>query len=146
MTCINIPFGKIYKIDNVKDKSVPSAHFRTVMFLNDLRFRLIYVAFLFQALSATSVSAQGEYAVAGLAPQSRPAGAPVITSFDKSPDWRARALSGVSGPHPPGLDFLNSQGAWYTPFTHPGMPEPYDLRGWHAHGKPGAGEREVRDK
>ncbi len=24
-----------------------------------------------------------------------------------------------------------SQGEWYTPFSRPGMPGPYDLRGWH---------------
>lgn len=117
-----------------------------VMLMNKQRSRLIIAAFLFQALGVASVSAQDEYAVAGLAPHARPAGVPVITSFEKSPDWRDRALSGVSRPHPPGLGFLDSQGAWYTPFTHPGMTEPYDVRGWHARGKSGAGEQGAREK
>ena len=36
-------------------------------------------------------------------------------------------------PAPPGsiVKFLADQGAWYTPFTHPGMPGYYDLRGMH---------------
>jgi len=108
--------------------------------------KLIAAACLCQTLAAASVLAQDGYAVAGLAPQARPAGAPVITVFEKTPAWRATALSGVSKPYPPGLDFLDSQGAWYTPFVHPGMPEPYDVRGWHARQKSVAGVRRESDK
>ncbi len=74
------------------------------------------------------------YPVSGLVPYERPKDAPVIRAFDATPDWRKKALTGVAEPYPAGLDFLNSQGAWYTPFTRPGMTSPYDLRGWHAKG------------
>jgi hypothetical protein len=40
-------------------------------------------------------------------------------------------LHGVSSPIPESLKFLNDQGAWFNPFTRPGMTGPYDLRGWH---------------
>lgn len=70
------------------------------------------------------------YPVAGLAPFQRPANAPVQTA---SPALDARqALHGVSSPIPDSLKFLNDQGGWFNPFTHPGMTGPYDLRGWHA--------------
>lgn len=70
--------------------------------------------------------------VAGLAPFERPEGAPVVTEFRPSPEWRAKALQGVSAPIPPSLKFLDDQGAWYSPFLQPGMPGRYDIRGWHA--------------
>ena len=69
--------------------------------------------------------------VAGLKPSQRPAGAPVIHQFAPSANWRAQSLVGVSEPIPAGLEFLDSQGAWYTPFNQPGMPGYYDLRNWH---------------
>lgn len=70
--------------------------------------------------------------IAGLAPSVRPAGAPVITEMHKDAAWYARALTGVTEPFPASLRFLEDQGAWFTPFTHPGMPAPYDIRGWHS--------------
>jgi hypothetical protein len=69
--------------------------------------------------------------VAGLAPNQRPAGAPVIQEFALSAGWRAQSLAGVSEPVPASLDFIDSQGAWYTPFNQPGMPGYYDLRNLH---------------
>ncbi len=69
--------------------------------------------------------------VAGLAAHQRPAGAPVVREFAPAPRWRSYSLTGVSEPVPASLGFLNSQGAWYTPFNHPGMPGYYDLRNWH---------------
>ena len=69
--------------------------------------------------------------VAGLAPNQRPAGAPVIQEFAPSADWRTQSLAGVSEPIPASLDFIDSQGAWYTPFNQPGMPGYYDLRNLH---------------
>ncbi len=68
--------------------------------------------------------------VAGVTPNQRPANAPVIRVFSPGAAWRARALTGISEPIPASLDFLNQQGAWYTPFTQPGMPGYYDLRNW----------------
>ncbi len=77
------------------------------------------------------VNASTEF-VAGLIPNQRPAGAPVIREFAPGAEWRSRALRGVSEPIPDNLDFLDNQGAWYTPFTQPGMPGYYDLRKLHS--------------
>ncbi len=70
--------------------------------------------------------------VAGSQPDRRPAQAPHIQQHTQSPAWYAQALRGVYQPFPPSLGFLEAQGAWYTPFNRPGMPAPYDLRGWHS--------------
>ncbi len=43
----------------------------------------------------------------------------------------ARAFTGVSEPYPPSLGFMKDQGAWFTPFIHPGLVDQYDIRGWH---------------
>ena len=45
--------------------------------------------------------------------------------------WYQRALTGVAPPYPSSLRFLEDQGEWYTPFNHPGMTGPYDIRRWH---------------
>ncbi len=71
------------------------------------------------------------YPVAGLTPDQRPAGAPVIKEMKKTPEWYTNALRGVSEPYPYSLKFLENQGAWYTPFIYSGMKAPYDIRGWH---------------
>lgn len=118
----------------------------SAMLTPDLRFKLIATTFLCQVVGAGPASAQVAYAVAGLAPQMRPEGAPAIIVFEKTADWHARALGGVSQPHPSGLNFLDSQGAWHTPFIHPGMTDPYDLRGWHARVKTDPTKREKSNK
>jgi len=69
--------------------------------------------------------------IAGVKPDQRPAGAPVIKTYKKDAKWYARALTGIIPPYPHSLKFLESQGAWYNPFIHPGMLPPYDIRGWH---------------
>jgi hypothetical protein len=76
---------------------------------------------------ATGATAEVAAHVAGLAPASRPAGAPVITRFEQTPAWKAQALRGI---HPPqnGVEFLKDQGAWYTPFNHPNSTGRYDIR------------------
>ena len=75
----------------------------------------------------------GEYLyIAGVAPSVRPAGAPTITEFVKTPEWYANALHGVVQPYPASLKFLENVGGWWVPFTHPGMIGHYDIRGWHA--------------
>ncbi len=66
-----------------------------------------------------------------LAPYQRPAGAPVIELVRHNQAWYKQALTGVPQPYPRSLYFLENQGNWYTPFTHPGMTGRYDLRGWH---------------
>lgn len=81
----------------------------------------------------TSVACAGQ--VAGLEPYQRPVGAPVVTST--TPD--ANALHGVIKPVPDSIEkFMKDQGNWHTPFTQPGMPGPYDIRGWHS--KPPSGK------
>jgi len=64
-------------------------------------------------------------------PSARPESAPKISAYNKSNAWYDRALTGLQPPHPASLRFLEFQGAWYTPFTRPGMTGPYDLRGFH---------------
>lgn len=63
-------------------------------------------------------------------PHSRPANAPTAT-FERPLSWYATALTGISKPYPYSLMFLDNQGAWYTPFSRPGMPGYYDIRSLH---------------
>ena len=87
---------------------------------------------LFATLSANSLaSEESEYPVAGSEPSQRPQGAPVIERVKHDKQWYEEALTGVNQPYPRSLRFLDSQGNWYTPFNRPGMPAPYDLRGWY---------------
>ncbi len=78
--------------------------------------------------------------IAGVKPDRRPEGAPVLKEYPKDATWYERALTGIVPPYPYSLKFLEDEGGWYTPFIHPGMLPPYDLRGWH-HAK---GKREKR--
>ena len=89
---------------------------------------LIYVV-LFEV--GVCVSAEAAYPVAGVLPDRRPEGAPVILQAHKENGWYTRALTGISKPYPVSLKFLEDQGNWYTPFNHPGMSGRYDIRGWH---------------
>lgn len=95
-------------------------------------------ALLVGAVLSGSAAAEPQEFVAGTAPDRRPEGAPRITTFEKSPAWTAAATAGVTEPIPASLKFLNDQGAWFTPFIHPGMGGPYDIRGLRAH-RPGKG-------
>lgn len=79
----------------------------------------------FQSLAATCAP------IAGSNPSQRPADAPVITAFAKTGAWYVFALRGVIPPYPMSLRFLESQGAWFSPFLHAGMSGPYDIRGLH---------------
>jgi len=69
--------------------------------------------------------------VAGLTPDQRPAGAPVIRTLARAPEWPRQATRGIAEPLPSGLKFVADQGAWYTPFSEPGMPGYYDIRNLH---------------
>lgn len=80
-------------------------------------------------LLSTNITAA--YPIAGVNPDQRPAGAPVIEWVRHDQVWYEHALTGVSRPYPKSLYFLDNQGSWYTPFIHPGMPGYYDIRGWH---------------
>lgn len=83
------------------------------------------------ALVGAHASAAGDYPIAGLAPDVRPAGAPRVEAYVKDGAWYRQALHGVQPPYPASLRFLEDQGAWHTPFTVPGMTGPYDIRNWH---------------
>ncbi|MEW7977147.1 MAG: hypothetical protein AB2814_06845 [Candidatus Sedimenticola endophacoides] len=80
-------------------------------------------------LAASSVSA--EYPTAGINPDQRPAGAPTLSWVNHKQTWYQNALTGVSQPDPRSIYFLENQGNWFTPFNHPGMTGPYDIRNWH---------------
>ena len=80
---------------------------------------------------ASRAEAGDSEAVTFMSPHQRPAGAPMIAKVQKDSGWYDTALVGVSRPYPYSLRFLEDQGPWYTPFSRPGMPGPYDLRGWH---------------
>ncbi len=82
------------------------------------------------ATVATTVTA-ANYPIAGTAPSQRPEGAPSIEWVEHNRAWFQHALTGINRPYPGSLYFLDNQGNWYTPFTHPGMTGPYDLRRWH---------------
>ncbi|MEZ5839581.1 MAG: hypothetical protein R3D02_03850 [Hyphomicrobiales bacterium] len=95
--------------------------------------KLVIAAAVFGAglVGASLAGAAEDGFVAGSTPDQRPAGAPVIEKVEHDKAWYAHALTGVVPPYPPSLNFLDRQGEWYTPFTRPGMPGPYDIRGWH---------------
>ncbi len=89
---------------------------------------IIFSIIVFALLASHAVAI--EY-TSGLKPSARPDNAPKIEKVEHDSNWYSRALYGVSKPYPHSLDFLNSQGNWYTPFSKPGMLPPYDIRGWH---------------
>lgn len=98
--------------------------------MNRNRWLSLSFAALLHLLSGHITAHAAEAApVAGLSPWQRPAGTPRITVAP--PLDVTRALHGISTPPPASLKFLDDQGSWYTPFSEPGMPAPYDLRGWH---------------
>lgn len=96
-----------------------------------MNLRIIPFSLLFSLLMVSIPTLISAYPVGGITPDQRPVDAPVIKEFKKSGDWYARALYGVEKPYPPSFRFLEDQGGWYTPFNHPGMTGPYDIRNWH---------------
>ncbi|MCB1622788.1 MAG: hypothetical protein KDI44_18880 [Thiothrix sp.] len=81
--------------------------------------------------SQASLAEDGILYIAGTQPAERPAQAPVITSISRDGAWYQHALHGIEQPYPYSLHFLENQGNWFSPFNHPGMNPPYDLRHWH---------------
>ncbi len=96
--------------------------------------RVVRVAMAFAAYAALGGAAGAEGFIAGLKPEARPPGAPIIAAVVHDDAWLARALSGIEPPAPDSLRWLADQGAWFTPFNHAGMTGPYDIRGRHAAG------------
>lgn len=82
------------------------------------------------AMAEVAVTGEPSY-IAGTTPAERPAGAPALATFQKPDGWYARALTGLNAPYPASLGFLDHQQGWFTPFDHPGMTGPYDIRNWH---------------
>ena len=74
-------------------------------------------------------------AVGGTTPDRRPEAAPVIQETGMTEFGRTLALRGIAKPVPKNLNFLDDQGAWYTPFFYPGMTGPYDIRDLHGGGQ-----------
>lgn len=87
-------------------------------------------ALLVFCVVSTGAYAQSTYPMAGLTPDRRPEGAPTVKEFRKDQKWSENFYRGISRPFPPHIDEA-SQGGWYTPFNHPGMIGPYDIRRWH---------------
>ncbi len=92
--------------------------------------RFVFVSLLVVGQIGVTAPAFSQH-IAGVEPSVRPVDAPVISEFKKDGAWYGLALTGVTPPYPASLRFLEDQGAWFNPFIHPGMPGPYDIRGWH---------------
>lgn len=90
--------------------------------------KLLLVLFLLLSSSAYAVESES---ISGIKPAQRPVNAPVITSVTHNAEWYQQWLHGVDKPYPASLQFLESQGNWYSPFGHPGLSGPYDIRGWY---------------
>ena len=78
----------------------------------------------------TAPDAVSAYPIAGIHPDQRPDGAPIVRDAPRTRDWEERVFHGIAKPVPSNLGAADL-GAWYTPFNHPGMSGPYDLRQWH---------------
>lgn len=103
------------------------------------------VAIGLMVLSLPSWSADVEAApIAGLTPYERPVGAPTIKAVTRTPEQAVKLTTGIAQALPPGIEWMKDQGAWYSPFTLPGMVGYYDVRGWH--GAPGVENAATGDK
>jgi hypothetical protein len=80
----------------------------------------------------------GVYPVAGLTPDRRPEGAPVISEISDTKHIEQRLLYGIEKPVPESIQgWVGYQGRWFNPFAYPGMTGRYDLRGWHSNSHSG---------
>ncbi|MFV0366868.1 MAG: hypothetical protein ACK5KM_00260 [Hyphomicrobiaceae bacterium] len=84
----------------------------------------------FLGAAATSAFSEARV-VGGITPDRRPEGLPREERSGLTQKARQDALRGVVQPYPPSLKWLDDQGGWFTPFSHPGMTGPYDIRQWH---------------
>lgn len=95
-----------------------------------IKAQLILAASLFATLLPATQADSITY-IAGTTPSERPSNAPNLKVFEKNGNWYKQGLHGVVQPYPFSLHFLEDQGAWFSPFTTPGMTGPYDIRAWH---------------
>ena len=97
-----------------------------------LRQCLLVIGGALLLLPALPAAAQPSSApVAGLQPDRRPEGAPVVRSATVDPTLKSQRLKGVGKPWPGNVGRIAEQGAWYSPMFAPGMTAPYDLRQLH---------------
>ena len=80
------------------------------------------------ATLASEAAEQSPY-IAGVAPDHRRTDVPTI--MEAPPFDEKHAFRGIEQPYPASLSVFKDQGAWYTPFTLPGMTGNYDIRGYH---------------
>ena len=98
-----------------------------------LKLTLLALIYIIWAPLSVFADEIATYPIAGVNPEQRPVNAPQASlQPDKSSDWYKNALHGIDTPYPASLRFLEDQGNWYTPFTHRGMTDRYDIRGWHS--------------
>ena len=95
-----------------------------------VQHRFLELVLVAGVLGCAISGAAAQSVVGGMTPSQRPKDAPRITELQRDPAWYRKALTGVSKPYPLSLLFLDRQGDWYTPFTRPGAPNVYDIRGW----------------
>ncbi len=83
------------------------------------------------AVGAGQVCAEDAPAyIGGMAPDHRREDVPIVKAA-QAPDKNS-ALRGIDQPPPASLEsVVEDQGAWYTPFTRPGMTGRYDIRKYH---------------
>jgi hypothetical protein len=74
--------------------------------------------------------------VAGLKPDRRPEGAPVVPASPADASTKATRLNGITTPWPGNVERIAEQGNWYSPMFVPGMPGRYDLRRLHEGKRP----------
>ena len=104
---------------------------RTLCRLNQRQVKqlLLVVGMLAAGASLTAGAAEPSPYIAGVTPDHRRTDVPVIK--EAPPFDEQRAFRGIEQPYPASLSVFRDQGAWYTPFTLPGMIGPYDIRGYH---------------
>lgn len=95
------------------------------------KFLLCGLGMIMCAAAPFAAVAEDGVFISGIAPDQRPASAPKVMAAVHPQTWYAHAVTGVVAPYPQSLFFLDNQGDWYTPFNRPGMPAPYDIRGWY---------------
>ena len=91
---------------------------------------LVLQRMVVMSVLAGSVSAFAQ-PIAGLKPDQRPEAAPVVRTEAVDPATKNVRLTGISTPLHGNVERIAEQGNWYSPMFRPGMPGPYDLRGWH---------------
>lgn len=84
------------------------------------------------AATPVAVPAAPKKFVAGLQPDRRPEGFPVVTADPAIDQTKLdKYLKGIEQPLPGNVESIVKTGSWYVPMRKTGMTAPYDLRGLH---------------